>query len=187
MLGIIFIILAVFSFVIITLARSRPLDLPTSVRDPVIASTRNIAETKESLLEQLNFRKVHETYQASYLDLIQKITESDSTKIDVKKQKEIFKNYSRAKADFRDVLVKVEEYEKDFKLKCFARMRSLILAVLFYDRKNKSRMTKFDPDKLIELGAIQEIPKCPQGGKYSIIYKDGRRLFNCSIHGTLKN
>jgi hypothetical protein len=66
-------------------------------------------------------------------------------------------------------------------------MRSLILAVLFHDRKMQKRMTRFNPELLIEIGAMNEIPKCPSGGKYSIIYKDGRRFFHCSIHGTLRN
>ena len=145
------------------------------------------SDEKKNLLERLEFQKKHQQFQASYLNLIQKISEMDTTRINTRKDRDLFKNYNRAKADFTETLKKVEDYEKDFRLKCFARMRSLILAVLFYDRKHTTRMTKFDPDALIKLGALQEIPVCPRGGRYSIIYKDGRRLFHCSIHGTLKN
>lgn len=141
---------------------------------------------KKNLLEKLDFQKKHQQFQTSYLDLINKIGSIDTTKI-TPKDRALFTGYSRAKADFTDTLKKVEDYEKDFRLKCFARMRSLILAVLFYDRKTGARMTRFDPDELVKIGALQEIPVCPRGGRYSIVYKDGRRLFHCSIHGTLKN
>jgi len=145
------------------------------------------SDEKRNLLERLEFQKKHQQFQASYLDLIQKIGSADTTKINTRKDRDLFKNYNRARTDFTESLKQVEEYEKDFRLKCFARMRSLILAVLYYDRKSGSRMTKFDSDELIKIGALQEIPTCPRGGRYSIIYKDGRRLFHCSIHGTLKN
>lgn len=145
------------------------------------------SDEKRNLLERLDFQKKHQQFQASYLDLIQKIGTADTTKINTRKDRDLFKNYNRARTDFTETLKKVEEYEKDFRLKCFAKMRSLILAVLFYDRKSGSRMTKFDPDELVKIGALQEIPTCPRGGRYSIVYKDGRRLFHCSIHGTLRN
>jgi hypothetical protein len=161
---------------------SRPISITTAHQTPDDGS-----DEKKNLLERLEFQKKHQQFQASYLDLIQKIGNTDTTKINLRKDRDLFKNYTRARTDFTDTLKKVEDYEKDFRLKCFARMRSLILAVLFYDRKAGTRMTRFAPDELIKIGALQEIPVCPRGGRYSIIYKDGRRLFHCSIHGTLKN
>ncbi|PKL47175.1 MAG: hypothetical protein CVV42_13970 [Candidatus Riflebacteria bacterium HGW-Riflebacteria-2] len=143
--------------------------------------------SEKTLFEQLRLQEVHQNYQTSYLDLVQRISQTDTTKINIQSDRDLFKPYARARADYQESLDKVEEYEKDFRVKCFARMRSLILAVLFYDRKTGTRMTKFNAEKLLEVGALQEIPMCPRGGSYSIIYKDGRRLFHCSIHGTLRN
>ncbi len=182
--------LAVLAYVA-TLIFSSPSTEPPVIKRPAVNNTTSGPDDgsneKKNLLERLEFQKKHQQFQASYLDLVQKIGTMDTTKINLKKDRELFKGYNRARADFTETLKKVEDYEKDFRLKCFARMRSLILAVLFYDRKNATRMTKFDPDALIKIGALQEIPVCPRGGRYSIIYKDGRRLFHCSIHGTLKN
>jgi len=189
-LGIAFLALAVLSFLASMFINIQPAEpyvpnRPTNVSNPV--SPDDGSDEKKNLLERLEFQKKHQNFQASYLDLIQKIGSADTTKINTRKDRDLFKNYNRARADFSDTLKKVEEYEKDFRLKCFAKMRSLILAVLFYDRKTGSRMTKFDAEGLVKIGAFQEAPACPRGGRYSIIYKDGRRLFNCSIHGTLKN
>lgn len=193
-LGIFFVFLAVsvFAFVYASnwLSRKNPArdlsQIPIPAYNPH-AEDDHGEGAKKDLLERLNFRRAHESFQQSYLDLVKNITESTGQKIDTRKQREIFKNYSRAQNNYKDILGKVEEYEKDFRLKCFARMRSIILAVLYYDRQTKTRMTKFNAEELVKVGAIQEIPVCPRGGKYSIVYKDGRRLFNCSIHGTLKN
>ncbi len=190
-LGTALLALAVLAYVA-TLIFSGPASEPFITGRPVVKNGTQTApddgsNEKKNLLERLEFQKKHQQFQTSYLDLVQKIGQMDTTKINLKKDRELFKSYNRARADFTETLKKVEDYEKDFRLKCFARMRSLILAVLFYDRKNSKRMTKFDPDALIKLGALQEIPFCPRGGRYSIIYKDGRRLFHCSIHGTLKN
>lgn len=189
-LGIAFLALAALSFLASMFINIQPAEpyvpnRPTNVSNPV--SPDDGSDEKKNLLERLEFQKKHQNFQASYLDLIQKIGSADTTKINTRKDRDLFKNYNRARADFSDTLKKVEEYEKDFRLKCFAKMRSLILAVLFYDRKTGSRMTKFDAEGLVKIGAFQEAPACPRGGRYSIIYKDGRRLFNCSIHGTLKN
>ena len=185
-LGMIFVFLAVFAFA----ATWLPWKTPVVEVDPDRFKGTPVTiddEGERTLFEQLKFQEVHQNYQSSYLALIQKISESDTTKINTQKDRELFKPYDRARADYQDSRNKIEEYEKDFRVKCFARMRSLILAVLFYDRKTNTRMTRFIPEQLIEVGALQEIPECPRGGKYSIIYKDGRRLFHCSIHGTLRN
>ncbi len=189
-LGIAFLALAVLSFLASMFINIQPPEpyVPTrstGVSQPV--GPVDGSDEKKNLLERLEFQKKHQNFQASYLDLIQKIGSADTTRINTRKDRDLFKGYNRARADFSDTLKKVEEYEKDFRLKCFAKMRSLILAVLFYDRKIGSRMTKFDAEELVKIGAFQEAPACPRGGRYSIIYKDGRRLFNCSIHGTLKN
>ncbi|KAF1080063.1 MAG: hypothetical protein GQF41_3530 [Candidatus Rifleibacterium amylolyticum] len=185
-LGMLFVFLAVFAFAANWLQWKTPISDydPEAYRGNPIA-IEDVGE--KTLFEQLRFQEVHQNYQTSYLELIQKISQTDTTKINIQKDRDLFKPYTRARTDYQDSLNKIEEYEKDFRVKCFARMRSLILAVLFYDRKTGSRMTKFSAEKLVEVGALQEIPECPRGGKYSIIYKDGRRLFHCSIHGTLRN
>ncbi len=165
---------------------------------PLIVTDIDIDETSdndENLFEELNFQKVHTEFQASYLELIQKITSKAPDKnspdgrvsFDIKKDALLFQTYKTAQGNYTKVLKKIEDHEKDYKLKCFARMRKLILAVLFYDKKFGKRMTKFDKDKLIEIGALDEVPVCPRNGEYSIIYKNGRRLFSCSVHGVLRN
>ncbi len=188
-LGMIFIFLALFAYGWSRLTqKARPVDLDSIVLPENYRPLNDYGEgDKRDLLEQLNFRRVHENYQSSYLDLINKISQQGPTRVDLKKNKGLFLGYDKARSNLKDTIKKVEEYEKDFRLKCFARMRSIILAVLFYDRQNKTRMTRFKADELVKVGALQEIPVCPRGGRYSIIYKDGRRLFHCSIHGTLRN
>ncbi|MBU1107493.1 MAG: hypothetical protein KKB51_12555 [Candidatus Riflebacteria bacterium] len=185
-LGMIFVFLAVFAFAGSWLQWKTPVVVvdPSSFRGPPITIDD---EGERTLFEQLKFQEIHQNYQSSYLDLIQRISQSDTTKIDTQKGRDLFKTYNRARTDYQESRDKIEEYEKDFRIKCFARMRSLILAVLFYDRKTKTRMSTFNPEQLVKVGALQKIPECPRGGNYSIIYKDGRRLFHCSIHGTLRN
>jgi len=141
----------------------------------------------DDILNRVKFKEMHENYQKSYLEMINRINKTDTTQVDVKKMRYFFSDYEKHQQNYRSTLKKVEDYRKDFRIKCFARMRSLILAVLFHDRKMQKRMTKFLPDVLIEIGALTEIPQCPSGGKYSIIFKDGRRFFHCSVHGTLRN
>lgn len=142
---------------------------------------------KKDLLEALKFQKVHTLYQASYVELVDKINNLDTSKINIRNAQGIFDDYNNVKREYTRTLKRIDEYEKEYKLKCFARMRSLILAVLYSDKHFKKRTTKFDPEVFIEIGALQEIPVCPRGGEYSIVYKDGRRLFRCSKHGILKN
>ena len=142
---------------------------------------------KKDLLETLRFQRMQTMYQASYIDLVERINNMDTTKINTRNAKDVFKDYSKVREDYKRTVKKLDDYEKEYKLKCFSKMRSLILAVLYSDKHFKKRTTKFDPEKLIEIGALQEIPVCPRGGTYSIIYKDRRRLFSCSLHGILKN
>lgn len=185
-LGMLFVFLAVFAFAANWLQWKTPVaDYDPEAYRGTPISIDDLSE--QTLFDQLKFQETHQKYQTSYLELVQRISQTDTTKINTKTDRDLFKPYSRAKTDYQESLDKVEEYEKDFRIKCFARMRSLILAVLFYDRKTNTRMTKFNSEKLIEVGALQEVPVCPRGGKYSIIYKDGRRLFHCSVHGTLRN
>jgi hypothetical protein len=149
---------------------------------------------EENIFESLDFQNVHTAFQKSYLELIENITNREAKKgqdgvvmIDMKRDALLFETYKKAQNNYGKILKKVEDHEKDFKIKCFARMRKLILAVLFADKKFGKRVTRFDGEKLVEIGALDSIPVCPRGGEYSIIYKNGRRLFNCSIHGVLKN
>ncbi len=149
---------------------------------------------EENIFESLDFQNVHTAFQKSYLELIDNIDNKETKKgsegivrIDIKRDALLFETYKKAQNNYGKILKKVEDHEKDFKIKCFARMRKLILAVLFADRKFGKRVTRFDGEKLVEIGALDSIPVCPRGGEYSIIYKNGRRLFNCSIHGVLKN
>lgn len=163
---------------------------------PLVVNDIEIDEIsdEENIFDSLDFQNVHTAYQKSYLELIDSINNKQPQKdndgvirIDVKRDALLFETYKKAQSNYGKVLKKVEDHEKDFKIKCFARMRKLILAVLYADKKLGKRVTRFDGEKLVEIGALDSIPVCPRGGEYSIIYKNGRRLFNCSIHGVLKN
>ncbi len=189
LLGIAFLFLAVVAFAaswVISKRQPPPEDIigPGAIAIPDVAIN---VEDQESILNQVKFKEVHESYQKSYLEMINKISKTDTSNIDIKKFRYFFSDYERKQENYLKVRKKIEDFQKDFKIKCFAKMRSLILAVLFHDRKMQKRMTRFNPELLIKIGAMNEIPKCPSGGKYSIIYKDGRRFFHCSIHGTLRN
>lgn len=191
LLGIIFLFLAVAAFAANWIISRRPIVAPPDevVGPGSIAIPDVVGQPAgdDDILNRVKLKEVHETYQKSYLEMINRISKTDTTKIDVKKFRYFFSEYERNQKNYRQTLQKIEDYQKDFKIKCFAKMRSLILAVLFHDRKMQKRMTRFNPELLIEIGAMTEVPKCPSGGKYSIIYKDGRRFFHCSIHGTLRN
>jgi hypothetical protein len=68
----------------------------------------------------------------------------------------VFQELHPAQNEFQDVLGKVEDTKKDFVSYCFARMRSVILSVLYYDVTTKTRMTKFNGEELVKIGALQE-------------------------------
>ncbi len=190
LLGIIFLFLALFAFLLNWFLANRQVIVPPDDIGPDAVAIPDVVGqpiSEENILDKIKFKEMHEKYQASYLETINKISKTDTTNIDIKRYRYFFSDYEKARKEYRQTLKKVEDYQKDFKLRCFAKMRSLILAVLFHDRKMQKRMTRFNPDLLLEIGALTEIPQCPSGGKYSIIYKDGRRFFHCSIHGTLKN
>ncbi len=194
-LGIFLIFLAFLSLFFMFMSNRKTRKTMTKYK-PLVVKEIDIDEIQddENLFEILDFQNVHTSFQKSYLELINAIDSkevkkgSDGTvKIDIKKDGALFETYKTAQSNYNKILKRVEEHEKDFKIKCFARMRKLILAVLYADKKFGKRVTKFDGEKLVEIGALDSIPVCPRGGSYSIIYKNGRRLFNCSIHGVLKN
>jgi hypothetical protein len=189
MLGVVFLFLAVCALLLTWYFSGRAPE-PDVIEPGAIVIpdvTGNKATDEDGILDQIKFKEAHEMYQQSYLQTINEINNLDTTNIDVKKYRYFFSDYEKSQKHYQRTLKKVEDYRKDFKIKCFARMRSLILAVLFHDRKLKKKMTRFNPDLLIEIGALNKMPECPSGGKYSIIYKDGRRFFHCSVHGILKN
>ena len=152
-------------------------------------SIESVAESPEpqNIFEKLQLPKVHQEFQKSYLDLIKRINNLDTSQnFDVKEQQKVFLDYSFAFKKYHEVMLKIAKDQKEAKLRCFSIMKSLILAVVVYDKKGNKKMFKFDPKKLLEDNIIPEITPCPGGGNYSIFYKDGRRFFHCSIHGTLR-
>ena len=181
-------------FILISNRRNRRPVVKQSYKPLQIEDVEVDSVEEENLFKALDFQKVHMEFQKSYLDVIKKINEKekaknskDTIRVDIKKDALVFETYKKALDNYSKVLKKIEDHEKDYKLKCFARMRKIILGVLYADKKLKKRVTKFDAENLVEIGALDEIPVCPRDGEYSIIYKNGRRLFNCSIHGILKN
>lgn len=154
-------------------------------RRPATASP-SAAIATGSVFEQFQFKEVHTDFQRSYLHLIQNINGVNSPQIDIRDQKLLFSEYGRAQRKYKDVLKKIASYAADQKLRCFSIMKSLILGILYYDKKTNKKMFKFDPEKLLSEKIMLSIPKCPDGGEYTIIYKDGRRLFRCSVHGVLR-
>ena len=194
-LGIFLVFLAFLSLFFMFMSRRNTRQTMTTHK-PLVVNDIEVGDVtdEENIFESLDFQNVHTAFQKSYLELIQNIDNKEVKKgsegivrIDLKRDSLLFETYKKAQSNYGKVLKKVEDHEKDFKIKCFARMRKLILAVLYADKKFGKRVTRFDGDKLVEIGALDAIPVCPRGGEYSIIYKNGRRLFNCSIHGVLKN
>lgn len=194
-LGIFLVFLAFLSLFFMFMSRRNTRQTMTTHK-PLVVNDIEVGDItdEENIFESLDFQNVHTAFQKSYLELIQNIDNKEVKKgsegivrIDLKRDSLLFETYKKAQSNYGKVLKKVEDHEKDFKIKCFARMRKLILAVLYADKKFGKRVTRFDGDKLVEIGALDAIPVCPRGGEYSIIYKNGRRLFNCSIHGVLKN
>ncbi len=196
-LGIFLVLLAILSLFFMIMSNRKTRHNIVNRIKPLVIDDIDVdgANEDENLFESLDFQNVHRSFQSSYLELIQIIdnkepskgSEDGTVKIDIKKDAILYETYKKAQNNYAKVLKRVEDHEKNFKLKCFARMRKLILAVLYADKKLKKRVTKFDSENLVKIGALDEIPVCPRGGEYSIIYKNGRRLFNCSIHGILKN
>ena len=196
-LGIFLILLAILSLFFMIMSNRKTRHNTVFRNKPLVVEDIDVDGTNEddNLFESLDFQNVHRAFQNSYLELIQIIdskepvkgSEDGTIRVDIKKDAILYETYKKAQNNYAKVLKKVDDHEKDFKLRCFARMRKLILAVLYADKKLKKRVTKFDGENLVEIGALDAIPVCPRGGEYSIIYKNGRRLFNCSIHGVLKN
>ena len=196
-LGIFLVLLAVLSMFFMIMSNRKTRHTTVYRNKPLVVEEIDIdgANEDENLFESLDFQNVHRAFQNSYLELIHIIdskeppkgSEDGAIRVDIRKDALLYETYKKAQNNDSKVLKRVEDHEKDFKLRCFARMRKLILAVLYADKKLKKRVTKFDGENLVKIGALDEIPVCPRGGEYSIIYKNGRRLFNCSIHGVLKN
>lgn len=187
-LGAAFLILAVLALILTRFVSKPALPSPVFI-PPTAISIPDVSQlpSGKSIFDKTNFLRVQENYQRSYLDLISRINQYDTTSIDVKKARRIFSSYRLVKTRYKQVTKKINNYSKDYKLRCFAKMKTIILAVLYYDRKFKTRMTRYDVKELLKIGALKKEPKCPQNGKYSIIYKDGRRFFHCSVHGVLRN
>ncbi|HNV71209.1 MAG TPA: hypothetical protein PKO06_16010 [Candidatus Ozemobacteraceae bacterium] len=170
--------------------RKVPEPAPEPTRSPGrLVSIESLAEATgtQTLFERLQLQKVHQDYTKSYLDLMQKINQTNTDGLNVKEQLNTFSNYSYAFRRYRDVMNKIANADKEMKKKCFSIMRSLIVSVVVYDKKTKKKMFKFDAQKLLQESIITELPKCPAGGEYSIYYKDGQRLLQCSRHGTLRS
>lgn len=160
-----------------------PDDSPGSISIEALAEATN----SRSLFEKLKLPKIHQEFQRSYIDLVNKINTVDTSKgFDVKETQRLFTDYTFAYKKYRDVMLEIAKDQKESKLRCFSIMKSLILAVVVYDRKGNKKMFKFDQQKLLDAGIIQEVTPCPSNGEYSIFYKDSRRFFHCSVHGTLK-
>ena len=144
------------------------------------------ASASSSIFQKVRLQESHATYQASYLNLIKKIAEMENKKMTDKEKVQIFTDYSLAVRQYREVLKKIGSFENDGRQKCFSIMRSLVSAVSVYDKLSNKKMFRFDGEKLLRENIIKEIPRCPRDGEYSIFYKDGRRMFRCSMHGSLK-
>ncbi len=188
-LGILLLCLAVLSLVGILFIGNPTEPISNSfpiVGPPPITDVLPPGSGTESILEVLQFQKAHHEFQQSYLNLMQKIGSAVPKPIDIKEQRLLYSEYSRSARKYREVMKKLVDYQKDSKLRCFAQMKSLILGILYYDKKHQKKMSKFDPQKLLEEGALKEIPRCPNGGEYMIIFRDNRRHFRCSLHGNLR-
>jgi hypothetical protein len=139
-----------------------------------------------SIFYRLKIQEAERNYQKSYLNLIEKLNNTDISKMRDRDKLALFYEYNNASQKYRDIVKKVKEYEKESREKCNSIMRSLISGVQVYDKLTNKKLFKFDAAKLVELKILKETPVCPGGGEYAIFYKDGRRLFRCSTHGTLK-
>lgn len=185
MLGICFLFLAIFAFFFASMFRHQSTYRPLP---PIIIPASAISIDGEgTIYEQTNFQQAHENYQRSYLNLVNRIYQTDLTSIDINTSRKLFEEYELQQRLYRGTRQKIDDYQNKFKEQCFARMRSLIQAVLIFDRQRKVRLTRLDYEAMLKLGVIESIPKCPQGGEYSIINRGGRRFFHCTVHGTLRN
>ena len=155
-LGLLFVLLAFFLLAKNVFFGKRPRYTPKQTGQPVAIPDIRDKNATQTLFTKLNFQQAQEMYQKSYLKLINKIYQTDTTSIDVKKFKGFFYEYGRVQKKYKKVLGKIEDHENSIKLKCFAKMRTLIFAVLYHDRRSKKRMKKFDAKKLIKMGALKK-------------------------------
>lgn len=158
--------------------RSQRIHIPEPVR---------YNEDADNLFDRINFQQSQENYQRSYLQLVNHISEVDTTNINVDDHRETFQQYDTQLKRYRNARQKIDEYERTFKEKCFRRMRGLIQSIIHHESAVGDRMMILDYELLFETNSIEEKPLCPRGGTYRIINRGGRRVFNCSVHGTLRN
>lgn len=153
---------------------------------PMIESGQTATEAVH-IFERLHFQKNHKDLQNSYLSLVEKISNSGQPTVDVREQRLLYNNYKAAQARYRDTIRQVDDYQKDQKLKCFSMMKSLIRGIMYYDQKVGKRLTRFEPELLLKEGVFTTVPRCPENGTYTIIVRNERRFFHCSVHGILRN
>jgi hypothetical protein len=165
-----------------------PAPPPTEVISPLPSNQPIVVEASDtlSIFDQYKFQEVHRDFQKSYLDLVEDITNQSSPKVDTQERRTTISRYARSRRNYVEVLKKINDHEKNARLKCFAAMKSLVRGILFYDQKTQKKTARYDPERLVKEGIFTIPPSCPSGGTYSIIIRDGRRFFHCNIHGTLK-
>lgn len=161
---------------------------PPEVTGPAPTGQPTVIEASDtlSIFDQYKFQEVHRDFQQSYLELVKDISDQSSPKVDTQQRRTAIARYSRSRQNYAEVLKKINDHEKNARLKCFATMKSLVRGILFYDQKTQKKTARYDPEKLVKEGIFTVPPTCPGGGTYSIIIRDGRRFFHCNIHGTLK-
>jgi hypothetical protein len=181
-------VLIVLGMVFFSVFGCRKPDSPPSPATPNswLAEYVPEASATASLFNRYQIHKAQKDYQDAYLDLIQKMTNMEVRKLSPEQQKSLFNNYLASSQKYQGIVKKIREEEEILREKCNSIMRSLISGILVYDKMSKTKMFKFEAQKLIKLGILKEPPQCPRNGTYSIYYKDGRRSFFCTVHGTLK-
>ncbi len=116
---------------------------------------------------------------------VRQINRTEGT-IDLTEARRLYDRYDQAVKKYIKVLKQISDTAKNSRLSCYSSMKSIILAIVYCDKKTGQKMTKYDPETLIKLGVMASEPKCPSGGFYSLYTKDGRRFVRCTVHGTLK-
>ena len=184
-LGTVFFVLGMVVFLVFG-CRKPAVFLPPSPGNPGLTVFAPEATGTVSLFSRYQIQEAHQNYQSAYLDLIGKMNSLEAGKLSPEQQKNLFNNYLNSSRKYQGIVQKIREEEERLREKCNSIMRSLISGILVYDKMSKTKMFKFDAQKLIKQGILKEPPQCPRDGTYSIYYKDGRRTFFCTIHGTLK-
>ena len=186
-LGAIGLLLAVFLILIFVLLSNKTGSKSKTRSQHQPSTDLSDSNEQDSMLKQMNFKEKYDRYQAEYLKMVRRINERDQKLLTASEAADITSALQAAKAEYEDVLRKYEKDEMNARLKCFSEMKDMIRAVLYYDKKTGAKMTRLNLRKLKAAGAIVKTPTCPKDGRYSIIYKDGSRIFNCSVHGVLRH